>query len=318
MAEVLPVSSTRLYLGNLPRDVTKEDIQSHFAEGPGTINEIKLMNGFGFIEYEDAADARDVVPHGSDLKGHRLTVQFARGSRPREYPAPDRTHPHPRRTAFRMQFTGLPGDTSWQDLKDFARRSGLEVVYSEVGRERDGKGFVELETASDLKIAVDKLDNQEFKGNTVRCLSDIQEDIPGRNGRYRSRSPPPFRRGGYPPPGGYYEDRRGPPPPRGYRDERDDYRRRSPLPRVDYYSRHSSYRSPPPRGPPRGPPMEDDYPPARGGYGREPDPYGAPPPRRGGYEDAYAANGYDRSRRTPPPPRAYGGAYEERPPPRYW
>ena len=27
-----------------------------------------------------------------------------------------------------------------QDLKDFARRSGLDVVYSEVGRDRDGKG----------------------------------------------------------------------------------------------------------------------------------------------------------------------------------
>ncbi|KAL9636022.1 MAG: hypothetical protein Q9164_003085 [Protoblastenia rupestris] len=313
------VSSTRLYLGNLPRDVTKEDIQTHFAEGPGTISEIKLMNGFGFIEYEDATDARDVVPHGSDLKGNRLTVQFARGSRPRDFPAPDRTHPRPRRTAFRMQITGLPGDTSWQDLKDFARRSGLDVVYSEVGHDRDGKGFVEFETGSDLKIAVEKLDNQEFKGNNVRCMSDIQEEIPGRNDRYRSRSPPPFRRGGYQPPGGYYDDRRGPPPLRDYRDERDGgYRRRSPLPRDDYYSRHGSYRSPPPRGPPRGPPMDDAYPPARGAYGREPDPYGAPPPRRGGYDEPYAANGYERSRRTPPPPRAYGGGYDERPPPRYW
>lgn len=42
--------------------VTKEDIQNHFKEGPGTISEIKLMSGFGFIEYEDKADARDVVP----------------------------------------------------------------------------------------------------------------------------------------------------------------------------------------------------------------------------------------------------------------
>lgn len=42
--------------------VTKEDIQTHFKEGSGTITEIKLMNGFGFIEYDDAMDARDVVP----------------------------------------------------------------------------------------------------------------------------------------------------------------------------------------------------------------------------------------------------------------
>ncbi|KAL8975449.1 MAG: hypothetical protein Q9197_000304 [Variospora fuerteventurae] len=175
MAEV---SSTRLYLGNLPRDVTKEDIQTHFKEASGTIAEVKLMNGFGFIEYEDAMDARDVVPayHGSDLNGSRLTVQFARGSRQRNEFAgpPERPHPRPRRTAHRMQITGLPGETSWQDLKDFARRSGLDVVYSEVGRERDGKGFVEFETAADLKVAVEKLDNNDFKGATVRCTADTR------------------------------------------------------------------------------------------------------------------------------------------------
>ncbi|KAI4214360.1 MAG: hypothetical protein LQ351_003113 [Letrouitia transgressa] len=172
------VSPTRLYLGNLPRDVTKEDIYAHFKEAPGEITEVKLMNGFGFIEYKDAMDARDVVPNGSDLNGSRLTVQFARGSRPRGegFPGPpDRTiHPRPRRTAHRMQITGLPGDTSWQDLKDFSRHPGVDVVYSEVGRERDGKGFVEFENASDLKLAVEKLDGTEFKGSTVSCIADTR------------------------------------------------------------------------------------------------------------------------------------------------
>lgn len=64
-----------------------------------------------------------------------------------------------------------------QDLKDFARQSGLDVVYSEVNRERGeagtGKGFVEYETAADLATAVEKLDNHEFKGSSVRCISDV-------------------------------------------------------------------------------------------------------------------------------------------------
>lgn len=43
--------------------MTKPDIEEHFStHGSGKITEIKLMNGFGFIEYEDAMDARDVVP----------------------------------------------------------------------------------------------------------------------------------------------------------------------------------------------------------------------------------------------------------------
>ncbi|KFY45162.1 hypothetical protein V495_03095 [Pseudogymnoascus sp. VKM F-4514 (FW-929)] len=136
------VSSTRLYLGNLPRDATKADVEAHFAtHGTGTIKEIKLMNGFGFIEYEDAMDARDLSVRynietiysttpspqhiqtpiltlptdGSELKGDRLTVQFARGSRQRDnFAATDRTAPRPRRTPHRMQISGLPGETSWQ------------------------------------------------------------------------------------------------------------------------------------------------------------------------------------------------------------
>ncbi|MCJ1307484.1 hypothetical protein MMC25_001130 [Agyrium rufum] len=316
------VSSTRLYLGNLPRDVTKEEIIEHFkSHGTGNIIEVKLMNGFGFIEYDDAMDAADVVPefHGSDLKGNRLTVQFARGSRPREpYPPQDRQRPHPRRTAYRMSLSGLAEGTSWQDLKDFARRSGVDVVYSEIGRERDGKGFVEFENAADLKQAVEKLDNSEFKGATVHCIADQQAEVP--RDRNRSRSPP-FRRGGYgaPPPDPYY-DRRGPPPPRGYSPRRDDYRRRSPgVRRDDYYGGgggggHERYRSPP-RGV-RGPPIDEPYPPhpPRGAY--RDDPYGAPPPRAR-YDDPYA-NGYDRPQRARSPPRGYGG-YDEPPPPRrYW
>jgi RNA recognition motif-containing protein len=57
------VSSTRLYLGNLPRNATKADVEAFFAaHGTGEITEVKVMNGFGFIEYKDPMDARDVVP----------------------------------------------------------------------------------------------------------------------------------------------------------------------------------------------------------------------------------------------------------------
>ncbi|KAE9581204.1 hypothetical protein CGMCC3_g2866 [Colletotrichum fructicola] len=211
------VSSTRLYLGNLPRTATKADVEAHFAtHGTGEITEIKLMNGFGFIEYKDAMDARDVVPgkYGSDFMGERLTVQFARGTRHREGGNGggfnnERAPPRPRRTPHRMQITGLPTDTSWQDLKDFARQSSLDVVYSETGRDGNGRGFVEFETAADLRTAVEKLDGREFKGNRVTCVADTQPDMPPRDIRgARSRSPGGRRP--YPPPMDDY-DRRGPP-----------------------------------------------------------------------------------------------------------
>lgn len=38
--------------------------------------------------------------------------------------------------------------------------------------------FVEFETAADLKTAVDKLDNQDFKGSNVRCVADVWHLLP--------------------------------------------------------------------------------------------------------------------------------------------
>ncbi|PGH23333.1 hypothetical protein AJ80_02585 [Polytolypa hystricis UAMH7299] len=331
------VSSTRLYLGNLPRNdrdglsqlallvldrlasradsnvrllpgffspVTKQDIEDHFnTHGSGKITEVKLMNGFGFIEYEDAMDAKDVVPDGTDFKGERLTVQFARGPRHKEtFSGPDRSNPpRPRRTIYRMQISGLP-ETSWQDLKDFARQSGLDVVYSETGRDHDGRGFVEFETVNDLKTAVEKLDGRDFKGSRVTCTQDIQsqDDRPPRD-PYRSRSP--IRRG---PPAHDDWDRR--PPPRGY-SPRGHYRERSPPPRRDYYERDGyGRRTPPP--PPRS--RVDDYPPPRRPYE---DPYDArgPPPRH--YDDPYMSSRQYGRPRSPPPPRGEYGGYDRRP---YW
>ncbi|KAL7913309.1 hypothetical protein GGI35DRAFT_286390 [Trichoderma velutinum] len=308
------VSSTRLYLGNLPRHATKADVEAHFAtHGTGEITEVKLMNGFGFIEYKDAMDARDVVPafHGSDFMGERLTVQFARGTRHREGGmGHERAPPRPRRTPHRMQITGLPNDTSWQDLKDFARQSSLDVVYSETGRDSNGRGFVEFETAADLRTAVEKLDGREFKGSRVQCLVDTQPDMPPRD-RGRSRSP---GRRPYPPPSFENYGRRGPPHREYSREAAPTYGYRDRSPRREYYDdRAPRYRSPPRR------PVED-YPPPRGRY-EEPYRRDYPPP-----PDPYANGGrpaYDRPPREFPPrepayPREGGYARDYDRGGRYW
>jgi hypothetical protein len=57
---------------------TKADVENHFnTHGTGEITEIKLMNGFGFIEYKDSMDARDVVPGAS----HALTFAILHHAR---------------------------------------------------------------------------------------------------------------------------------------------------------------------------------------------------------------------------------------------
>lgn len=52
---------------------------------------------------------------GTDFKGERLTVQFARGPRRKDDFGPqERNVPRPRRTVFRMDLKGLAPETSWQ------------------------------------------------------------------------------------------------------------------------------------------------------------------------------------------------------------
>jgi len=50
------------------------------------------------------------------MNGSRLNVQFARGGRPRENfeQFGGRPAPRNRRTVYRLNITGIPGETSWQ------------------------------------------------------------------------------------------------------------------------------------------------------------------------------------------------------------
>jgi len=45
------VSGRRLYVGRVPPDAIKRDLEDHFA-GHGRLVDIRLMNGFAFVEYD--------------------------------------------------------------------------------------------------------------------------------------------------------------------------------------------------------------------------------------------------------------------------
>ena len=66
-----------------------------------------------------------------------------------------------RRSDYGVIVTGLPRGCSWQDLKDFMRKAG-DVIFTDV--DRNGEGVVEFSNREDMEKAVDKLDDEEFKG----------------------------------------------------------------------------------------------------------------------------------------------------------
>lgn len=87
---------------------TKADVENHFnTHGTGEITEIKLMNGFGFIEYKDAMDARDVVPGKCLLVSHHHNAGLA--NPPSSFPYVQPTHPlHPPQCLTRRWVPSLP------------------------------------------------------------------------------------------------------------------------------------------------------------------------------------------------------------------
>jgi len=79
--------STKLYVGNLPFDVTEDDLRNLFSQ-QGPVNEIVVImdkatgraRGFAFVTMNtpEAANAAILALNGKDWKGRALTVNEAR------------------------------------------------------------------------------------------------------------------------------------------------------------------------------------------------------------------------------------------------
>ncbi|KAG7584346.1 RNA recognition motif domain [Arabidopsis suecica] len=98
-----------------------------------------------------------------------------------------------RHSDFRVIVRGLPSSASWQDLKNHMRKAG-DVCYAEVTRNSDGTfGVVDYTNYDDMKYAIRKLDDTEFRNPWARAFIRVkkyessQSRSPSRN-RSRSRS----------------------------------------------------------------------------------------------------------------------------------
>lgn len=216
----------RIYVGRIPPDATRTDVEKYFGRY-GTLMDVRIMAGFGFLEYDSVRDAEDAVHdlNGRDFMGERLIVEFAKAPRGRDIHSGGGGGGGygPRRGGFRLIVKGISHETSWQDLKDFARQAG-NVTRADVDRNMPGEGLIEYASQDDADNAVRKLDGTDLKGMVVTVV----EDRPGGGRRERSRSP------------GYRDSRDRD------RSPRDRSRDRSPRDRRGGYDRDRK-RSPPPR-----------------------------------------------------------------------
>ncbi|ESQ36651.1 hypothetical protein EUTSA_v10008507mg [Eutrema salsugineum] len=182
-------SSRTVYVGNLPGDIREREVEDLFSKyGPVVQIDLKVPPrppGYAFVEFDDARDAEDAIHgrDGYDFDGHRLRVELAHGGRRSTDDARSgyngggrgggrgggggdggsRGRGPSRRSEFRVLVTGLPSSASWQDLKDHMRKGG-DVCFSQVYRDGRGTtGVVDYTCYEDMKYAVKKLDDTEFR-----------------------------------------------------------------------------------------------------------------------------------------------------------
>lgn len=168
---------TRVYVGGLPYGTTERDLE-RFFRGYGRMRDVLIKNGYGFVEFDDYRDADDAVYelNGKKLLGERVTVEKARGT-PRgrdqwssrsDHRSHERYGP-PTRTKYRLTVENLSSRVSWQDLKDYMRQAG-EVTYADAHKHHRNEGVVEFATHSDMKNAIEKLDDTEINGRRIRLI----------------------------------------------------------------------------------------------------------------------------------------------------
>eukprot|EP00854_Cymbomonas_tetramitiformis_P007590 gene7590-9037_t len=97
-----------------------------------------------------------------------------------------------RRTEFRVTVSGLPASASWQDLKDHMRKAG-DVCFAQVFRDSYGTtGVVDYTTNEDMKTAIRKLDDTEFRNPFDKGYIRVREEGAARSRKgkdSRSKSP---------------------------------------------------------------------------------------------------------------------------------
>lgn len=160
------LSTTRLFVRPFPFDVQESELNEIFSPF-GPMKEVKILNGFAFVEFEESESAAKAIDevNGKTFANQPLEVVYSKLP--------------PQR--FRMILRNLPEGVAWQELKDLARENNLETTFSSVNtREFDGTGALEFPTEEILEEALEKLNNIEFRGAVISVERDD--------------NPPPIRR----------------------------------------------------------------------------------------------------------------------------
>ncbi|WVZ63885.1 hypothetical protein U9M48_013479 [Paspalum notatum var. saurae] len=175
------VATRKLYVGNIPRTVTNDELRDIFA-AHGTIERAEVMydkytnrsRRFGFVTMSTAEEANAAIEalNGTEVGGRKIKVNVTESFLPNI----DRSAPEPEPVFVDSQYKVYVGNlaktVTTEVLKNFFSEKGqiLSATVSHIpGTSKSkGYGFVTFSSEEEVEAAVATFNNVELEGQPIR------------------------------------------------------------------------------------------------------------------------------------------------------
>jgi len=175
------VAARKLYVGNIPRTVTNDELREMFA-AHGTVERAEVMydkytnrsRRFGFVTMSTAEEANAAIEalNGTEVGGRKIKVNVTESFLPNI----DRSAPEPEPVFVDSQYKVYVGNlaktVTTEVLKNFFSEKGqiLSATVSHIpGTSKSkGYGFVTFSSEEEVEAAVATFNNAELEGQPIR------------------------------------------------------------------------------------------------------------------------------------------------------
>lgn len=173
---------TKLYVGNIPFDITSEELARIFEES-GVVEMVEVIydkatersRGFAFVTMSTVEEAEAAIQkfNGSEVGGRTLRVNFpevprgrSRSQTPRSYTSNFVDSPHT------VYVGNIPFTTTSATLRSAFEKVGnvlgARVVVDRDTRRSRGFGFVTFSSEADVDAAISSMNGVDLEGRSIR------------------------------------------------------------------------------------------------------------------------------------------------------
>lgn len=185
-----PVTSTSLYVGNLPYNLGWQDLKDLFRGTTGEVIRADVFKdyqgrskGYGIVQMKTVEDAKIAIDdlNGFEIEGRKLEVREDRNNE---------------KEGCQLHVGNLPFEERWQSLKEHFSEAGnvlrADVIIDNGGRSK-GFGTVIMSTPEEAQKAIEMFNDTDFNGRNIQVKLDKFAGEYNNRGNYNNGG---FYRGG--------------------------------------------------------------------------------------------------------------------------